>query len=245
MSYIAEDSLSNEIKKLQGVSIRPKTTGELDVKAMVGQLSQREGYNKTKRMMASIVDSLPSSSTNINTGLRPRAAPHRISPALSSLQLPIVIEKDNNIYDNDELTSQINFIGNNRLNHQKSESDLMNKNLLSRNRSKSNEYDNNNIIKKSHKIKGDISDLWASLSHFSKNNLGRTLDASGSVDNENIHFLNIAKDQQENNINNIKTNFSSSKFQNNQQSTFIQNNAFTATDLPVGDQLKFNILSTW
>lgn len=85
-----------------------------------------------------------------------------------------------------------------------------------------------------------ITDLWASLNHFSRNNLGRSLNDESM--GETVHFVNIEDDTSQSDIlmekrEPIETK--SGKFK------MISSSQFTIPELPSGKLLQFNILSTW
>jgi hypothetical protein len=81
-----------------------------------------------------------------------------------------------------------------------------------------------------------ITELWNSLNHFSRNNLGRSLDIPRSG---NIHFVNIAPTSKTDKTKEL----SKTMFRNRHESDEML--AFEIPILPCGKLLTLNILSTW
>eukprot|EP01041_Mallomonas_annulata_P005470 gene5470-11007_t len=98
-----------------------------------------------------------------------------------------------------------------------------------------------------------ITELWASLQHFSKNNVSRSLaeveanSSTSAAPSENIHFVNIDDDNDDNDMHELKI------FTNKKEPietikgsvSFIPSTAFSIPELPKGKTLTFNLLSTW
>jgi hypothetical protein len=115
-----------------------------------------------------------------------------------------------------------------------------------------------------------IKDLWDSLEHFSKNNLGRSLDmrgVDGCLDDDScgemsgtndVHFVNLEPDTDKSTHTDADTDtghtshepFASRIHREPMQTKsgrikMINSTAFTIPELPSGRKLTFNILSTW
>jgi len=98
-----------------------------------------------------------------------------------------------------------------------------------------------------------IAELWDSLQHFSRNNLGRSLEEQEVSSNiaapsESIHFVNIDDWEEDFSMERNNRVFSNKKeplVSLLGSVEFIQSTAFTIPELPRGKSLVLNLLSTW
>jgi hypothetical protein len=105
-----------------------------------------------------------------------------------------------------------------------------------------------------------ITDLWASLNHFSRSNLSRSLREELTYEAGGVHFVNIEQDQDSLSQTHAHATQRSALDQHSRGTFMVKreavetysgrvrmmpSSAFSIPELPSGSQLQLNILSTW
>ena len=108
------------------------------------------------------------------------------------------------------------------------------------------------VVRKQKSGRREITELWESLMHFSRNNLGRSLseqDVSSNITapSDGVHFVNIDDWDDDVALDNSKVFFDKKEPLVTIKGSvdFIRSTAFTIPELPQGKKLAINLLSTW
>lgn len=275
MNLFVEDSLTKEVNKIKlntinNLQIRPITTGIIDIKNKNFGRKNIENYvdiienNNNIRPRAPLISRIQQGDSHNNQDNPINSNSNNNSNINSNRNQR---KQQNNSIDN-------NIDYKNNLNSSQSSSSYSNTHskIQSNNNNHNNTKKDRNKRNKKNK---SIDVLWESLQHFSKNNLSRSLidqDVTTTIDSpsSDVHFVNLSniEEQDEQEEAGSQENYSkkqnSSKNKNNDERLFslprepveisknsqisltsISSNTFRIPELPSGQLLTINILSTW